>query len=114
MACPASYALPRSRFFSIFEGMEVRLNNPDIQAKLDRWVAETGRGPDELIEDAMAGYFEELNRTREMLNGRYDDLKSGRVNPIPGDEVIARLREKSASRRSEILDSLDKLVRFPN
>jgi hypothetical protein len=80
--------------------MDVRLNNPDIQAKIDRWVAETGRGPDELIEDAMAGYFEELTQTREMLNSRYDDLKSGRVKPIPGDEVIARLREKSAARRS--------------
>jgi hypothetical protein len=37
--------------------MDVRLNNPDIQAKIDRWVAETGRGPDELIEDAIAGYI---------------------------------------------------------
>jgi hypothetical protein len=40
--------------------MDVRLNNPEIQAKIDRWVTETGRGPDELIEDAVAGYFEEL------------------------------------------------------
>jgi hypothetical protein len=48
----------------------------------------------------MAGYVAELAETREMLNSRYDDLKSGRVKPIPGDEVIARLREKSAARRS--------------
>ena len=77
----------------------MHLNNPDIQAKIDRWVAETGLGPDELIEDAMAGYFEELAQTRETLDRRYDDLKSGRVKPIPGDEVIARLHEKSAARR---------------
>jgi hypothetical protein len=81
--------------------MDVRLNNPDIQAKIDRWVAETGRGPDELVEDAMAGYFEELTQTREMLNSRYDDLKNGRVKPVPGTEVITRLREKSAARRSQ-------------
>ena len=80
--------------------MDVHLKNPEIQAKIDRWVAETGRGPDELLEDAMAGYFEELARTREMLDGRYDDLKSGRVRPVPGDEVIARLHKKSAARRS--------------
>ena len=80
--------------------MDVHLNNPDLQARLDRWVTETGRGPDELVEDAMAGYFDELARTREMLNSRYDDLKSGRVKPIPGDEVVARLREKSAARRA--------------
>lgn len=81
--------------------MDVRLNNRDIEAKIDRWVAQTGRSPDELIEDAMAGYFEELTQTREMLNSRYDDLKSGRVKPIPGDEVVGRLREKSAARRSQ-------------
>jgi hypothetical protein len=86
--------------FPYLGAMDVHLKNPEIQAKIDRWVAETGRGPDELLEDAMAGDFEELAQTREMLNSRYDDLKSGRVKPIPGDEVISRLREKSAARRS--------------
>jgi hypothetical protein len=81
--------------------MEVHLNNPDIQAKIDRWVAETGRRPDELVEDAVAGYFEELNQTREMLNSRFDDLKSGKVKPVSGDEVTAHFREKSAARRSQ-------------
>jgi hypothetical protein len=80
--------------------MEVRLNNPEIQAKIDRWVTETGRGPDELIEDAVAGYFEELTQTRELLNSRYDDLKNGRVKAVSGDEVVAHFREKSAARRS--------------
>jgi hypothetical protein len=81
--------------------MDVHLKNPDIQAKIDRWVAETGRRPDELVEDAVAGYFEELTRAREMLNNRYDDLKSGKVKPVSGDEVIAHFREKSAARRSQ-------------
>ena len=80
--------------------MDVHLDNPEIQAKIHRWVAETGRRPDELIEDAVAAYFEELTHTQEMLNRRYDDLKSGTVEPIPGDQVIARLREKSAIRHS--------------
>jgi hypothetical protein len=92
--------LPRGRSFPYLEGMEVRLNNPEIQAKIDRWVSETGRGPDELIEDAVAGYFEELSQTREMLNSRYEDLKSGKVKPVPGDDVVAHFREKSAARRS--------------
>jgi predicted transcriptional regulator len=79
--------------------MEVHFN-PDLQAKLDELATETGRPTDELVEDAVLGYFNELAQTRETLNSRYDDLKSGRVKPIPGDEVIARLREKSATRRS--------------
>ncbi len=78
----------------------MHLNNPDLQAKLDRWVTETGRGADELVEDAMAGYFDELAQTREMLNSRYDDLKSGKVKPVSRDEMIAYFREKSAARRT--------------
>jgi hypothetical protein len=34
-----------------------------------------------------------------MLNNRYDDLKSGKVKAIPGDEVEAHFRDKSAAAR---------------
>ena len=43
----------------------------------------------------MAVYVDELVETQEMLNSRYDDLKSCRVKPISRDEVIAYFREKS-------------------
>ena len=49
----------------------------------------------------MAGYFAEVVQMRETLNGRYDELKSGKVKPIPGDEVEAYFREKSAAARSQ-------------
>jgi hypothetical protein len=78
--------------------MEVHFE-PDVQAKLDRLVSETGCSPAKLLEDAMAGYEIELAQTREMLDSRYDDLKSGRVKPIPGDEVARYFREKSAAAR---------------
>ena len=74
---------------------------PDLQAKIDELVTETGYAPDKLVADAMAGYVAELAATREMLNSRYDDLKSGRVKPIPGDDVLAHFRDKSAARRSQ-------------
>jgi len=51
------------------------------------------------VRDVVEGYILELAQTREMLNSRYDDLKSGRVKPIPGDEVEAHFREKSAAAR---------------
>ncbi len=38
-------------------------------------------------------------RRHEMLNSRYDDLRSGKVNPISGAEVRARLKAKSDARR---------------
>jgi hypothetical protein len=46
------------------------------------------------------GYFDELTQMRETLNSRYDDLKSGPVKPVSGDEVVAHFREKSAARGS--------------
>ena len=80
--------------------MEVHFT-PDVQAKLDRLVTETGRSAGEFVQDAMAGYVDELDEVRATLDSRYDDLKSGRVKPISGDEVIARLHGKSAARRAE-------------
>jgi hypothetical protein len=88
----------RNHVFAYAEAMEVHFA-PDVQAKLDRLVSETGRAPDKLLEDALAGYDIELAETREMLDSRYDDLKSGRVKPIPGEEIVTHFREKSAAAR---------------
>ena len=40
-----------------------------------------------------------------MLNTRYDHLKSGRIKPIPGGEVAAYFRDKSAAARRSQLGS---------
>jgi hypothetical protein len=67
---------------------------PDVQDKLDKLAAETGRPPGELVEDVVAGYFDDLAPTREMLDSRYDDLKSGRVRPIDGEAFFESLRQR--------------------
>jgi predicted transcriptional regulator len=77
--------------------MEVHLR-PEIESRLQELAAKTGRAPNDLIEDAMAGYLQELAQTREMLDNRYDDLKSGRVKPVDGEEAFATLRRKSKSK----------------
>jgi len=79
--------------------MEVRLA-PDVEKKLNDLAAESGRGTDELLQDALAGYLDELAQTRDMLNSRYDDLKSGRVKPIDGEEAFARLKAKTEEQRN--------------
>ncbi len=79
--------------------MEVHFT-PELQAKIDQLVKETGRPVEELIEDAFAGYVPELAQTREMLDSRYDDLKSGKVKPVSRDELVQHFREKSAAARS--------------
>lgn len=81
------------------DGMEVHLS-PEMQAKLDKLATDTGRSQNEFVEDAMAGYLDELGQVRGMLDSRYDDIKSGRVKPIDGEEAFARLREKSEKWRS--------------
>jgi hypothetical protein len=67
---------------------------PEVQAQQERRTSETRRPADELLQDALAGYFDELTATREMLNSRYDDLKSGRVKPVSSVEVRARRRQE--------------------
>ncbi len=81
--------------------MEVHVK-PELQAKLEQMARESGCPSDELVEDALTGYFDELEYAREMLDKRYDDLESGKVKLISGDEVKARFRAKSASRRAGI------------
>jgi predicted transcriptional regulator len=78
--------------------MEVQFE-PALQAKLDQIARESGRAPADLVHDAVAGYVDELAETRQMLDARYDDIKSGKVKLIPGDEVEGYFREKSAAAR---------------
>ena len=96
--------MPERWFFSIVKDMEVRFT-PETEKKLKDLSAQSGRGTDDLVEDATAAYVEEFLETREMLNSRYEDMKSGKVKPIPGDEVAAYFREKSAAARRTPPDS---------
>ena len=67
--------------------MEVHLT-AETEKKLKNLAAQSGRGTDDLVEDAMAGYFDEVLQIRGTVDSRYDDLKSGRVKPIDGEEAF--------------------------
>ena len=74
--------------------MEVHFT-PETEKKLNDLAAQSGRATaDELVQNVIEGYFEELAQTREVLNSRYDDLKSGRVKPIDGDQFFENLRRR--------------------
>lgn len=79
--------------------MEVQFT-PETEKKLAALATQSGRGTDELVEDAMAGYLDEVAQVRDLVDSRYDELKSGRVRLVPGDEVEAHFRKKSAARRA--------------
>ncbi|SPF46827.1 putative Addiction module protein [Candidatus Sulfopaludibacter sp. SbA4] len=78
--------------------MEVHFK-PEWEAKLAEMADVTGRRADDLLEDAFAAYCQEAAVIRDMLDSRYDDLESGRVKPVDGEDVFARLRRKSEERR---------------
>jgi predicted DNA-binding protein len=72
---------------------------PETESRLRELATSTGRAPDELVEDTMASYLKELAQVRSMLDGRCDQIKSGSVEPIDGEEAFERLRRKSEDRR---------------
>jgi len=79
--------------------MELNLS-PETESRIHELSAKTGRPAGELVEDAMAGYLRELAQTRDLLDARYDDLRSRRVKAIDGEKAFANLRAKSKQRRS--------------
>ena len=78
--------------------MEVQFTSA-VQAKLDQMARESGRRSDELVQDAVMGFFDELASTREMLERRYRELESGLVKPIDGEQARRRLLANTDKRR---------------
>ncbi|MCB9384376.1 MAG: hypothetical protein H6509_07155 [Bryobacterales bacterium] len=73
---------------------------PELERELNELATRTGRTADELIQEAVKGMVEDRRETQEALDRRYDEIKSGRVQLLPGDQVVARLRARSAARRA--------------
>ena len=46
------------------------------------------------MEDALSGYLAEIAEVREMLDGRYDDIKRDRVKPIDGEAFFDNHRQR--------------------
>ena len=78
--------------------MEIRLR-PETEARLRDLETTSGRSAGELVEDAMAAYLAEAAQLRSTLDTRYDEIKTGRVKPIDGEQALAKLRERSKKRR---------------
>jgi len=91
--------LPKG-FCRILSRMEIQLT-PETEKRLQALAEQSGGATvDELVQDVIEEYFGDLAKARQTLDSRYDDLESGRVKPVPGDAVIARLRARSAAYRA--------------
>ena len=95
LQCPRAAGHCSHGWFSIIlKGIEVHFT-AETEKKLKNLTKKSGRGSaDKLMQVLVEGYIDELAQAREMLNSRYDDLKSGKVKLIPGD----RLKPTSAKR----------------
>ncbi len=78
--------------------MEVNFT-PDVQEKLEQMARDAGRPLSDVIADAVIGLYDELAYTREVLDRRYDEMDSGTVQGIDGEEAFRRLMEKTQARR---------------
>jgi predicted DNA-binding protein len=73
--------------------MEVRLK-PETESRLNELASKSGRRTDELVEDGMAGYLNEVADVRNMLDARYDEIKSSRVETVDGESFFETLRRR--------------------
>ena len=53
--------------------MEVQ-SKPEVQAKREQMAHESGSAASVLVQDAVAGFVDDLAGTGEMPNSRYDDI----------------------------------------
>ena len=81
--------------------MDLRLK-PGLAAKIDQWSAQTGRPACDLVEDAVAAYFNELGELRATLDSRYDGVASGRVQLVDGQDARTLLKKRASARRRSI------------
>ena len=73
--------------------MEVHIK-PETESRLAELASKSGRPTEDLVEDAIAGYLAEVAEVGEMLDRRYDDIKSGRVAPMDGEAFFDNLRQR--------------------
>ena len=85
--------LTQRSHISKLTSMEVHLK-PETESCLNELASRSGLPTDDLMEDALAGYLQEVAEVRQMLDGRYDEVKSGRVKPVDGEAFFESLRQR--------------------
>jgi hypothetical protein len=69
----------------------------ETECRLAELATQTGRAPGDVFEDMMEGDFEKADALRAMIDSRYDDAVSGRVELMGAEEVRALMKAKIAA-----------------
>ena len=72
---------------------------PELEKKLTDLAGLAGVPAEELVREAVEGYVDHAAELRTKLDARYDDLKSGRVQPIAGEEVRRQMKARTDAQR---------------
>ena len=78
---------------------------PSQEAKIAALAITTGRGKAEILNEIIDSYFESLGDVREMLDRRFDDVKSWRVKARTPEQ----LQEDLDRRKREFLQQQHEL-----
>lgn len=73
--------------------MEILLS-PKDQTRLAELAERTGRSESEIVQQVIGSYLDNVLDVREILDRRYDDIKSGRVKAIDGKEFFENLKRR--------------------
>lgn len=74
--------------------------NAELEERIEKEVKAGSYSSTNEVVAAATDLLDAQKRTiREELNRRYEDVAAGRVEPIDGEEALARLRRKSDERR---------------
>jgi len=82
--------------------MEVHLP-PKGHARLTDIAEKTGRQESEIVREVMRTYLDGMDDVRELLDGRLEDIESGRVKPITAKQLqgnLARRKQAFLQQRS--------------
>jgi predicted DNA-binding protein len=82
--------------------MEVQLP-PKDHARLTDIAEKTGRPESEIVREVMRSYLDGMDDVREMLDGRLEDIESGRVKPVTAEQLqenLARRKQAFLQQRS--------------
>ena len=83
--------------------MEIQLP-PKDNARLTDIARKTDRPESEIMRDVMGTYLDGVDEIRELLDGRLDDIESGRVKPLTAEQLwknLDRRRQAFLRQRSE-------------
>ncbi|MFN0103296.1 MAG: hypothetical protein ACKV2U_14550 [Bryobacteraceae bacterium] len=73
--------------------MEIQLP-PKDHARLADIARKTGRPESEIVREVMGTYLDGMDEVRELLDGRLEDIESGRVKPLTAEQLRSNLERR--------------------